>query len=125
MEIIKRGKNVIVEIPLKQPSYDAINEYIGDVPNVVGVIVNSEDDSGLFEQGIYQLNELGYKNDTQLGGPLIMTGMDNDEFRKLCSKLNIDIWEFNKCAKCQKTLWGTHTMDSEGKYVCMGCGKDE
>ena len=97
MKIYKKENKIIVEIDLWQKSYDALDDYTGDVSNVVGVIVKSQnDDSGMFEQGIYQLNDLGYKDDIQLGGPLIMTCMEDDEFRKLCKELGIDIWEYNK-----------------------------
>jgi len=121
MYITKRGKNLIVSIPLRQESYNALGERIGIVPNVVGVIVKGKDDSGMFEQGIYRLNELGYKNDIQLGMPIVMTCMEDDEFVVLCKKLGIDVWEYRKCAKCGNTLFGTHTINNNGELVCRGC----
>ena len=121
MKIYKKDKKIIVEIDSWQKSYDALNEYKGNVSNVVGVIVNSKvDDSGMFEQGIYQLNDLGYKDDIQLGGPLIMTCMEDDEFRKLCKELGIDVWEYDKCVECGTVIWGTHTMNDKGP-ICMSC----
>ena len=124
MKIYKKENKIIVEIDLWQKSYDALDNYTGDVSNVVGVIVKSQnDDSGMFEQGIYQLNDLGYKGDIQLGGPLIFTCMEDDEFRKLCKELGIDIWEYNKCVECNEVLWGTHTMNDKGP-ICMSCDKN-
>mgnify|MGYP001580652222 CR=1 FL=1 len=118
MEIYAKDKKIYVELDRTQPSYDALHEYIGEVPNLIGVIVHTEDDSGEFEQGIYQINDLGYAGKTQLGCPLVHTYLEDKEFRKLCEKLELDIWEYESCAKCKKPLWGTSTFNKEGKSVC-------
>ena len=120
MKISKDKDNLIIKIPLRQNSYDAVDNLIGQVPNVVGVIVEKIDGCENFEQGIYQLNDLGYKDDIQLGMPLIKTYFEDDEFRKLCKELKIDIWEYPACVECRNPLWGSFTLGDKGN-ICLDC----
>ena len=79
------------------------------------MIVKSEDDSGIMEQGIYQSIDMTYKGKGhQLGMPLIMTGMGDGKFRALCKKLEIEVEEYPKCVICNVTLWGSHTFNDKG-----------
>ena len=115
MKLKRENEKLIVEIDLWQKSYDALDNEIGSVSNVVGVI------AGDFEQGIYQVNDLGYKDSTQLGSPIVMTYFEDEEFRKICEELKINVWEYETCSECNKTLWGGFTINKEGKNVCLDC----
>lgn len=123
MKITRNKNNLVVTIPLRQEVRDVwTDEYIGETDNIRGVIVKSgDDDSGMFEQGFYQSIDMSYKGKgPQLGSPLIMTEMDDDEFRALCKKLKIEVEEYFKCAVCKKTLWGTYTYSDNGPICSFG-----
>jgi hypothetical protein len=110
--ITKENKKLVLRIPLWQKSYDAIGKEIGDVPNLIGF-------SDGKEFTINYLNDLGYKGSTQLGMP-ILTFSDKQELEKECKKLGLEIWEYNTCIKCEKTLYGSFTMNNKG-YVHLDC----
>lgn len=114
MRIDQEGEEIVVRIPKLQEDYDAIGDYIGMVPNVVGVIAGSE-------QGLYYISALGYKDSLQLGGLAIQTYLDDIDFKKMCSDLGLEVWEYEQCRKCGNTLWGTHTLDDEGYSICVKC----
>ena len=120
MKITKDKDNLIVKIPLRQRMNNSYmnDEDLIEVPNLVGVIVKSKDDSGMMEQGIYNLNDLSYKGSTQLGMPIVMTCMEDANFRKLCKEVEIDIWEYEACVECNKPLWETHTCNDKGESIC-------
>lgn len=116
MKITKNGDSIIVEIPLLQNRnnpYDEQEEKQLTI-NVVGVI------AGQCEQGIYQVNDLSYKDATQLGAPLVMTYLSDDEFRGLCKELGIHCWEYEKCSECGTTLWGSFGYGEKGAR-CFDC----
>jgi len=119
MKVERNESDLIVKIPLLQSSYDAIGEYIGKVPNIVGVVVKQDDT--LEYQGFYQLNDLGYKGDIQLGMDLIKTYLDEEKFIELCKKMDIDFWVYVKCPKCKQVIWGSSTYDKEGRNIHIGC----
>lgn len=120
MKIIraKKGDKIVVEIPLWQPSYDAIGQYIGNVPNVIGVICGDE-------QGLFQVNDLGYKGDQQIGGTILNTCYSREDFIKLCKKLEIEFHEYLICAYCHEPIFGSFTSGSKGNkcYNCEGINK--
>ena len=114
MNINKEKNELVLRIPLWQKDYDAIGEYIGDVPNLVGVS-NGKDFS------INYLCALGYKDDIQLGCQVVSFN-DKKELEEVCKKLGLDIWEYSRCVNCDKTLYGCFTLDKKGRNVCMDCG---
>ena len=110
MNIKKENNNLILTIPLKQMSYDAIGEEIGQVDNLVGF-------SDGKEFSLNYLIDLAYKGSMQLGMPVIHF-TDKEELEEVCKELNLDIWEYERCAVCDKTLLGTHTCDDQGRGIC-------
>lgn len=117
MKIYKEEDKLIVEIPLKQKITNPYmeDEDLGETDNLVGVI------AGDLEQGFYQLIDMDYKGKPpQLGMPIVMTGMEDKDFKKLCKKLGIGCWEYASCSNCYKTLWGSYTMNDKGN-VCFDC----
>lgn len=94
--------------------FDAIGELVGRVPNLIGVIEGDE-------QGIHQSIDMNYKDkDPQIGGRIVQTYFDNDEFRKRCVEWGIDLFECPICTYCQKSIWGTFTFKN-GKDCCLDC----
>ena len=81
--------------------------------NLIGV------HAGDMEQGIYQLNDLSYKDSQQVGSPLIHTYLEKEEFIKLCVKLGISYFEYPECVRCHKVIWGSHTWDDGA--ICFDC----
>lgn len=118
MNISKDKDNLIIKIPLYQYKNNCYDEEESKelTDNLVGVIASDG------EQGFYQVCDLSYKDSSQLGMPLVLTNLEDDEFRKLCKSLNISIWEYEKCGKCGKTIWGSSTW-RDGHSVCWDCEK--
>lgn len=108
--IEKINDNLVLTVPLRQTDYDAIGEPIGEVPNLVGY-----SDGKQFS--INHLIALGYKGDIQLGTELLMFD-DREELEEECKKLGLEIWEYERCAECDKPLLGVHTMNDKGLICC-------
>lgn len=106
MEITKDGQELVLRIPLTQPSYDALGEYQGDTDNLIGISTDRE-------WTISYLNDLGYKGTQQEGAPIIHL-YSKKELEDACRQLGIDIWEYESCVKCKKPLRGSYTWTSEG-----------
>jgi hypothetical protein len=117
MDIKKENKELVLRIPLTQKNYDAIGEYIGDVPNLVGY-------SDGRDFSINYLIALGYKDDIQLGMPVI-SFVDFKELKGACELLGLSIWEFGRCSKCGDPLIGSFTMGDDGKNICYSCSFED
>lgn len=112
MDIKKENDELVLRLPLKQKSFDAVNEYTGDVDNLVGVIDGNN-------YSISQSIDLGYKNDTQEGMPIIMFE-DKEELKKVCKEFDIQIDELPICAYCNKGIRGSFTLGDKGD-MCYSC----
>lgn len=112
MSIFKDNDELVLRIPLWQKSFDAVDTYIGDVPNLIGVIAGDE-------LSISYLSDLGYKGDQQEGAPLIMF-YDRESLQEACQKLGLDIWEHPLCGYCNKAIRGSFTFGKEGN-MCPDC----
>ena len=115
MKITKENDELVLRLPLHQKSYDAIGDYIGEVPNLIGIIAGNEFS---ISQGI----DLGYKDDFQEGMPVIMF-CDREELEKACKELDIDIWEHPLCAYCKKAIRGSFGFGDKGNK-CYSCDKE-
>jgi hypothetical protein len=112
MKLQKIKHELVVRIPLKQPSYDAGNELIGMTNNLVGVITKDD-------YTISKLIDLGYKGTQQEGMPIIHLNSE-EELRKICKECDIQIIEHETCAYCGQTIYGCHTFGKKGNK-CMSC----
>ena len=115
MKIYKRKNKIIIELDYLQHRnnpYDQEEEK-ELTHNLIGVITDDE-------QGIYQLNDLSYKDSQQAGSPLVYTYLDKDKFIKLCRDLRISYIEYPKCAYCHKTIWGSFGYGEKGP-MCFNC----
>jgi len=119
--ITKEDNNLVLRIPLLQKSYDAIGEEIGDVPNLVGNIIERKE--GISEYTINQLIDLGYKDSQQLGCPIICLD-SREELEEACKVLGIQIDETPMCAYCGEPLYSDFTIGDKG-YMCWDCSDKE
>ena len=111
MKITKQNNNLVLTIPLWQKSYDAVDQYIGKVPNLIGVAGK--------EFSISWLIDLGYKGVQQEGMPVIMFN-DKEELETACKDLGLDIWEHSICDYCHNTIYGSFTLGKKG-IMCFSC----
>jgi hypothetical protein len=110
MKITKEGQELVLRVPLRQPSYDAVGEYQGDTDNLIGISTDRE-------WTISYLNDLGYKGTQQEGAPII-NFYSRKELEKACKELGINIWDYDSCVKCKKPLRGSYKWTSKG-VECM------
>lgn len=115
--ITKEDNNLVMRIPLWQKSYDAIGEEIGEVPNLIGNIIERKE--GLSEYTINQLIDLGYKDSTQLGCPIICLD-SREELEEVCKELGLQIDETPMCAYCDKPLYSSFYWVDKGNQ-CYEC----
>jgi hypothetical protein len=122
----KEGDKLICEIPFYQHKNNPYDEEEEKelTNNLIGVMI----EKGKYYhegQGIYQLNDLSYKDDQQVGGLIISTYLENKEFVELCEKLEIPYIEHAVCAYCDKVIYGSFTVGDKGNQ-CFDCElKDE
>ena len=112
MQIIKQDDKLIIELPLWQTKYDALDEECGKDPNLYGVIAG---DDFTLSQAI----SLGYKDDVQVGMPIVHLG-SKEELISVCKQLGIEVIEYPLCDKCHKPIYGSFSWDLDGNK-CFGC----
>lgn len=112
MRITREGEELILRLPLRQASYDALDKRMGDTDNLIGVIAGSD-------YYISQLVDLGYKGHQQEGTPYIVLD-DEKQLRAVCKEMEIDIWEHPVCTfpKCNRVLRGVMTYGENGVQCC-------
>lgn len=81
--------------------------------NLIGVICGDE-------QGIWQLNDLSYKDSQQVGAPLVNTYLEEEKFIELCKELGIGFHKYPICAYCDKPIFGAFTFGDKGNK-CFDC----
>lgn len=87
MKITRNKDTLIIELPLWQDAYDAIDEKVGQVHAVIGVIWGDE-------QGLAHAIDMTYKGKApQVGEFIVKTDYPRDDFIKLCTKLGIEFYE--------------------------------
>ncbi|OHA16877.1 MAG: hypothetical protein A2830_02180 [Candidatus Taylorbacteria bacterium RIFCSPHIGHO2_01_FULL_44_110] len=116
MNISRENDELVIRLPMEQDAIDAIDEVVGRVPNLIGVIEGDE-------QGIHQSIDMTYKGkDPQIDGLLVRTYYSDEEFKKKCNEWGIDVFECPICAYCRKAIWGTFTFKN-GKDCCFDCAE--
>lgn len=114
MNYTKDNDYLIVKIPLKQKSFDCTNEYIGEVPNLVGVIAGDE-------FTISESIDMTYKGkEPQEGAPILHLD-SREELESICKLCNLDIIEHSVCTKCNRPIYSVFSWD--GGFVCDNCKK--
>lgn len=114
MKITKEGKELVICLPMEQDAFDAVDELVGRVPNLIGVIEGDD-------QGIHQSIDMTYKDkDPQIGELVVRTHYSDEEFKKKCKEWGVDIFECPICGFCQRPTWGSVTF-KDGKIICFDC----
>lgn len=114
-KIYKKNGNLVIEIPLKtQRSNFYDPDFHDEMDNIIGVIANNE--IGFCYQICMdycgkapQWTDFFYK----------WFGKEED-FKKLCEKLDIDIFKYLVCSECGGVLYGSHTVGDKGN-LCFEC----
>lgn len=112
-KIYEKKGMLVMEVPLWQSSYDAIGEFIGHVPNLIGIVAGHK-------CSISQLIDLAYKAEQQEGGEIINFDYDEVGLRKVCKELGISIWNHDICEYCGQPVRGSCTWGDEG-LMCDDC----
>jgi len=112
MKITNENNELVLKIPLFQNSYDAADNLIGKVHNLIGIIAGKE-------YSISWLIDLGYKGDQQEGSSVIMVDSAED-LKKECKKLGLDVWILPVCAYCGEAIRGCYTLGDKGN-ICFSC----
>ena len=126
MNICKRkiGKDyyLVIEIPYKEDVLEyGGDKVIGQTNNIIGLIVPQEYG---YECGFAQQIDMSYKGKPNQWTDIIINyDGSKKEFKNLCKKLDIETYEYPKCAKCKKAIYGTFTLNNKGDYVHIGCNK--
>ena len=114
MKIYKTGEKIIVELDFWQPVNNPYEENTKRrTHNLIGVIAGDD-------YTISQLIDLDYKGSQQEGMPLIHYNGDEDDFKKLCKELGIDIWNLPICEYCNNVIRGTSAYGEKG-FMCGEC----
>lgn len=111
----KENDELVLRIPLLQDNYDAADEFVGRVPNLIGVIAGNE-------YSISHLIALGYKDDIQEGSLVIMFDTE-EELREACTLFGLDIWVHPVCEYCKRAIRGSFGFGEKGE-MCHSCELD-
>lgn len=107
MKIERKENDLVITVPLYQKSFDAIDQDLGLVPNLVGVIAGDE-------FTISYSIDMGYCGKCQQEGMPVVYFVTREELEEACKIAGLDIWEHTVCSKCKKVLRGTHTWGDSG-----------
>ena len=117
MDIKKEGKNLVIVLPLMQESYNDLNEPIGEISNIIGMICGEE-------WGIAGVIDLGYKGSLDYTDFIIHLEeyYKLKEFKRLCNEdWGIGYFEWPVCGVCHKVMYGIFTMNKDGKECHEEC----
>jgi len=115
--IFIKNKNLVIKIPLKQDIYNLYSDEIeGKMDNIIGVIAKDK-------VGFSYLIDRSYKDKEPDISDIFYQYWDSkNNFKKLCKKLKISVYEYPICSKCGKILFGTYTSKN-GKDICSECAE--
>jgi hypothetical protein len=109
--ITQENSELVLRIPMRERSTYTYGEGEYEVDSLCGLAWGDE-------YSIASLNYLDYKDDFQVGMPIIMLE-DKEEWEAVCKKFNLMVFEYRKCAKCKEVLSGCFTIDDDGNDVCI------
>ncbi len=108
MNITEEKGELVLRIPLKQKIYNLYDEEEehGETDNLVGIVAGNE-------YSISYLIDLAYKDSQQEGMSIIMFDTE-EELRKVCTEMDIDVWTHPVCSICKKVIRGTMIWGDKG-----------
>jgi hypothetical protein len=112
MKLQKIKHELVVRIPLKQPSRDYDGKEIGMIDNLIGVIDK--------EYSISKLIDMAYAGKAPQIGMSLVNLSSRKELEQICKECDIEVYEYETCAYCGETIYGCHTFGKKGNK-CMSC----
>ena len=112
MKLQKIKHELVIRIPLKQPSRDYDGKEIGMIDNLIGVIDK--------EYSISKVIDMAYAGKApQIGMPIVNLS-NRKELEQICKECDIEIHENETCAYCGDTIYGSYAFGKKGN-ICMSC----
>ena len=102
---------LVLHIPMKQSGEFTYGEGEYEVDNLCGLKWGDE-------YSIASMNYLDYKDDFQVGMPLIILE-DKEEWEEVCGKFHLTQFYYDKCAECGDILSGCFTINNKGQNICL------
>lgn len=126
MKVYKKNDKIIFEVPFwskRSNPYMPDDADVGSHKTLIGIIYN--DEYGNEERGFAKVIDMSYKDkgDQNTGIMIHSWEEDKESFIKLCKKLEIEVYEYPICGTCKKTIYGSFTIDKDGKPICFDCEK--
>ena len=120
MNIYIKKDKIIVEISKYQDATDCLGQKVGMIDNIIGVVY--KDEYGNEEIGFSYLLDRTYKGkEPDISVPFLDSDLEKKEFIELCEKLGIGFFEYPTCETCGKSIFGSFTVDENGKNLCFEC----
>jgi len=126
-QITKNKTHLIIKIPLRAKRFNPYSEmysgdgYTGDMDNIIGLIIPDKQCSEP-KMGFANYIDMDYKGKEDQHGEIFYYYDGNKkDFIKLCGDLKIDFFEYPECAKCGQAIMGCHTVNNNGKSICLEC----
>ncbi len=121
MNIYKKDKNIIIEIPYlsKRSNPYTPDEDVGEHQTLIGICCL--DEFGNEELGFAQVIDMDYKDKGDQWTDIKYHWWgDKDKFIEKCKELGIDCYEYPVCAYCKKSIYGCFTTGDKGN-MCSDC----
>jgi len=119
-KIEKIKDNIVITIPFwsKRINPYMPDEDVGSYPTLAGMIYTEKGEEKI---GFVYVIDMDYKGKPDQYGEIMYHYLgEEDNFRKLCKELEIDIIEYSNCAYCGDVLLGSYTMGAKGD-MCFSC----
>ena len=123
-EISKDKTHLIIKVPLKARRFNPYNHMAtgdgdtGEMNNIVGIVCGDE-------IGFAHWIDMDYKGkEDQISTIFYQSAIEEKEFEQLCKDLGIDFYEYPKCSKCGKPIFGACTWGDKGP-LCFDCEHKE
>ena len=108
---------LVLRIPTKYTSTHTYGDGEYTVDNLCGLKWGDE-------YSIATMNYLDYKDDYQVGMPVIMLE-DKEEWEEVCKEFHLSQFFYDKCAICKDVMVGCFTINNKGENICLSHEKDE
>ena len=121
MKVFKKDNKIIIEIPFwsKRSNPYMPDEDVGEYQTLIGIMYK---DNGNDEIGFAETIDMDYNDKGDQWTEIKYHWWEEKkEFIELCEKLGIGFFEYPTCETCGKSIFGSFTVDSDGKNLCFEC----